>query len=150
MACAQTWAWGGMGGIYPPPNDLHTSGQNWLGGYGNFFHVVKKFSEKPATFIFFARRRRNFCELGGVYTPPPQRKKRAHVCMRMNRNYKTCNKKVYAFCPICIVTQQRTTVEAVFDWPTDNWYGRQSGRWVHLFEKKFLSSNCRRLTRASA
>ena len=60
----------GRGGICPPRSSI-LFGQNWLGGgYGNFLHVVKNFSEIPATF-FFARRRRNFWELAGGATPPP-------------------------------------------------------------------------------
>ena len=63
---------GGMGGIYPPPKDLHTSGQNWLGGVWQFFPRSKKtFRRNRRPFFFFARRRRTFWELGGVYTPPP-------------------------------------------------------------------------------
>jgi hypothetical protein len=31
----QTWAWG-VWGYIPPPKDLHTSGQNWLGGMAIF------------------------------------------------------------------------------------------------------------------
>ena len=70
----QTWAWGGggYGGVYTPPKDLHTSGQNWLGGYGNFFHVVKNFSEKPATFFFFffCSPQAKFLGVGGGIYPP--------------------------------------------------------------------------------
>jgi hypothetical protein len=59
--------------------DLHTSGQNWLGGCGNFFHVVKTFWRNRRPFFFFCSPPAKFLEFGGVYTPLPQRKKRAHV-----------------------------------------------------------------------
>jgi hypothetical protein len=54
---------GGYGGIYLP-KDLHTSGQNWLGGHDNFFHVVKNFSEKPATFFVLLAAGEIFGSLG--------------------------------------------------------------------------------------
>ena len=71
---------GGMGGYIPPtPRTLHTSGQNWLGGYGNFFHVVKIISEKTgdlfssvethklAASVFYPRAAR--CILYPLYPP---------------------------------------------------------------------------------
>jgi hypothetical protein len=62
---------GGVWGVYTPPKtSIPPVKTGW--GYGNFFHVVKNFSDEPATFFCFARRRRNFWELG-VYIP--QRKK---------------------------------------------------------------------------
>jgi hypothetical protein len=63
----------GVWGIYPP-KDLHTSHQNWLRGYGNFFHVVKNFSEKPATF-FFCSPEAKFLGVGGYIPPPPSTEK---------------------------------------------------------------------------
>jgi hypothetical protein len=63
---------GGMG-VYTSPHGPPYLRPKLVGGYGNFFHVVKNFSEKPATFfLFFARRRRNFWVLGGIYPPQPE------------------------------------------------------------------------------
>ena len=85
----RAWAWGGMGGYIPPPKDLHTSGQNWLGGVWQFFPRSKKlFGRNRRPFFFFLLAAGElFGSWGGVYTPPPsrrslppppQRKKRAH------------------------------------------------------------------------
>ena len=117
ISAALTWAWGGYGGISPQgPPYLRPK---LAGGYGNFFHVVKNFSEKPATFFFLLAAGEIFGSLG-VYTPspqpevatpppPPQRKKRAHqvhakeeessgttatttadLCSRKRRHYAAC------------------------------------------------------------
>jgi hypothetical protein len=44
---------GGMGVYTSPPKDLHTSGQNWLGGMAIFStKFFRNFSEKQATFFF--------------------------------------------------------------------------------------------------
>ena len=58
----QTWAWGDMG-VYTPSRTSIPPGKTGWGRHGNFFHVVKNFSEKLATFFFYSPQ--------ANYPPPP-------------------------------------------------------------------------------
>jgi hypothetical protein len=43
-------------GYIPPPKDLNAFGQNWLGDYGNFFHVAKKVFVETGDLLFCSPR----------------------------------------------------------------------------------------------
>jgi hypothetical protein len=65
---------GVWGGIYlpPPRTSIPPVKTGW--GYCNFFHVVKDFSEKPATLFLFCSPQAKFLGVGGYIPPPPPEK----------------------------------------------------------------------------
>ena len=78
---------GGVWGVCTPPRTFIPPAKTGWGEYSNFFHVVKHFSEKPATFFSFCSPQANFLGVGAGYIPLGSEREPSPVNQLIIRQY---------------------------------------------------------------